>query len=43
MIIDIAENIGAFLPQLDELVAGGLIVLDDVRLHRYVGHRGAVT
>ena len=41
--IDIAENIGAFLPQLDALVTGGLIVLDDVRLHRYVGRRGAVT
>jgi PII-like signaling protein len=38
VIIDTAENIAAFLPQLDELVTGGLIVLDDVRVHRYVGH-----
>ena len=39
MIIDTAENIAAFLPQLDELVTGGLIVLEDVDVHRYVARR----
>ena len=41
MIIDTAERIGAFLPQLDELVTGGLIILDDVQVHRYLGRRGS--
>ena len=40
VIIDTAEKIGAFLPQLDELVTGGLIVLEDVHVHRYLGRRG---
>ena len=39
VIIDTAERIAAFLPQLDELVTGGLIVLDDVHVHRYLGRR----
>ena len=39
VIIDTSENIAAFLPQLDELVTGGLIVMDDVHVHRYVGRR----
>ena len=39
VIIDTAENIAAFLPQLDELVTGGLIVLDDVHVHRDIGRR----
>ena len=39
VIIDTAENIASFLPQLDELVTGGLIVVDDVHVHRYVGRR----
>ena len=37
VIIDTAEKIEAFLPQLDELVTEGLIVVDDVHVHRYVG------
>ena len=40
VIIDTAENIGAFLPQLDELVTDGAIVLDDVHVHRHPGSRG---
>ena len=41
VIIDTVERIGAFLPQLDELVTGGLIILDDVQVHRYLGRRGS--
>lgn len=37
IIIDTAERIDAFLPQLDELVSEGVVVLDDVHVHRYVG------
>lgn len=37
VIIDTAERVEAFLPQLDELVTGGLIILDEVHVHRYVG------
>lgn len=37
VIIDTVERIAAFLPQLDELVTEGLIVLDDVHVHRYLG------
>jgi uncharacterized protein len=40
IIIDTAERIGEILPQLDELVTEGVVVLDDVHVHRYVG-RGA--
>lgn len=36
VIVDTAQNIAAFLPELDELVSEGLIVLDDVHVHRYV-------
>jgi PII-like signaling protein len=37
IIVDTAERIDAFLPQLDELVTEGLIVSEDVVVHRYVG------
>jgi len=37
MIVDDAERIRAFLPQLDEIVAEGLVVLDEVEVVRYVG------
>lgn len=40
VIIDTAEKIEVFLPVLDELVTEGLIDLDDVWVHRYLG-RGA--
>ena len=39
VIVDSAERIEAFLPQLDELVTEGLVVLDDVRVVRYVGRQ----
>ncbi|HZI98546.1 MAG TPA: DUF190 domain-containing protein [Actinomycetales bacterium] len=39
VIVDAAEKVEAFLPQLDELVTEGLVVVDDVHVHRYVGRR----
>ena len=39
VIIDTAERIEEFLPQLDELVTEGIVVLDDVHVHRYVGRK----
>ena len=39
VVIDTAERIAAFLPKLDELVTGGLIVVDDVHVRRYVGRQ----
>lgn len=36
VIIDSAERIDAFVPQLDELITGGLVMLDDVDVIRYV-------
>ena len=38
VVIDSADRIDAFLPQLDELITGGLVILDDVEVIRYVGH-----
>jgi PII-like signaling protein len=38
VIVDAPERIDAFLPQLDELVTGGLVILDDVEVIRYVGN-----
>jgi PII-like signaling protein len=35
--IDAVERIDAFLPQLDELVTDGLVVVDDVEVVRHVG------
>ena len=40
VIVDDQARIRAFLPQLDELVAEGLVILDDCEVIRYVG-RGA--
>ncbi|GGK87416.1 UPF0166 protein [Sphaerisporangium melleum] len=37
IIVDAEERIRAFLPQLDELVTEGLVVLDPVEVIRYVG------
>jgi len=37
VIVDEEERIRAFLPQLDELVTGGLVMLDEVEVIRYVG------
>jgi len=38
VIVDDAARIQQFLPQLDELVAEGLVMLDDVHVVRYVGN-----
>ena len=37
VIVDSAERIDAFLPQLDELISEGLVIVDDVEIVRYVG------
>ena len=40
VIVDEAERIEEFLPELDELVTEGLVMIDDVDVVKYVG-RGA--
>jgi PII-like signaling protein len=40
VIIDAEDRIRAFLPQLDELVGEGLVVIDPVEVIRYVGRDG---
>ena len=40
VIVDQEDRVRAFLPQLDELVAEGLVIIDPVEVIRYVG-RGA--
>jgi PII-like signaling protein len=37
VIVDEEERIRAFLPQLDELVTEGTVMLDEVEVIRYVG------
>jgi PII-like signaling protein len=37
IIVDAEDKIRAFLPQLDELVTEGLVILDPVEVIRYVG------
>lgn len=37
IIVDAADRIRAFLPELEELVTEGLIILDEVQVVRYVG------
>jgi hypothetical protein len=37
VIVDTDDKIRAFLPQLDELVSEGLVILDPIEVHRYVG------
>lgn len=43
VIVDKAERIRAFLPQLDELISKGLVILDEVEVIRYVGRSSAGT
>jgi PII-like signaling protein len=38
VIIDASDRIAAFLPQLDELITGGLAIVDDVDVVRYVAN-----
>ena len=37
IIVDNAEHIDAFVPQLDELIDEGLVIVDDVEVLRYLG------
>jgi uncharacterized protein len=37
VIVDAEDRIRAFLPQLDELVTEGLVIIDPVEVIRYVG------
>jgi PII-like signaling protein len=41
VIVDTAERIEAFLPQLEELEIEGLVVVDDVHVVRYTGRERA--
>jgi PII-like signaling protein len=40
IIIDTDERIQAFLPELDELITEGLVIIDDVEVLNYVGRPG---
>ena len=37
VIVDTSARIEAFLPQLDELITEGLVIIDDVEVVKYVG------
>ena len=37
VIVDTPDKIRAFLPQLDELITEGLVILDEVSVIKYVG------
>lgn len=39
VIVDDAARIEEFLPVLDELISEGLVIVDDVTVHRYVGRQ----
>ena len=39
VIVDDADRIRAFLPQLDEIVEEGLVILDEVEVIKYIGRR----
>lgn len=41
IIVDDEDRIRAFLPELDELVSEGLVILDEVEVFRYVGRQEA--
>jgi len=40
IIVDAEDRIEQFLPQLDELITQGLVILDDVHVVHYVGNPG---
>ena len=40
IIVDAENKVRAFLPQLDELVAEGLVIIDPVEVIRYIGRAG---
>lgn len=39
IIVDAEQRVRDFLPQLDELVEEGLVILDKAEVHRYIGER----
>lgn len=39
IVVDAAEKIRAFVPELEEIVHEGLVILDEVEVVRYVGRR----
>ncbi|MGW3911706.1 DUF190 domain-containing protein [Streptomyces sp. NPDC005070] len=41
VVVDTEERVRAFLPQLDELVTEGLVLLDPCEVIRYVGRGGS--
>lgn len=41
IIVDAEDRVRAFLPQLDELVTEGLVIIDPVEVIRYVGREAA--
>ncbi|NJC68489.1 DUF190 domain-containing protein [Planosporangium thailandense] len=41
IIVDAEERVRAFLPELDELVTEGLVIIDPVEVIRYVGRAAA--
>lgn len=43
VIVDTEDRIRAFLPQLDELIEAGLVILDPVEVVRYFGRRSQET
>ncbi|MDT0610361.1 DUF190 domain-containing protein [Streptomyces lancefieldiae] len=43
VIVDTEERVRGFLPQLDELVTEGLVILDDCEVIRYVGRNATPT
>lgn len=39
VIVDDADRVRAFLPQLDEIVQEGMVMIDEVEVIKYVGRR----
>lgn len=39
VIVDTEEKIDEFLPELDDLLDEGLVIVDDVEVYRYVGRQ----
>jgi PII-like signaling protein len=37
VIVDTEDKIDGFLPELDGLIGEGLVIIDDVEVHRYAG------
>jgi len=37
IIVDTADRVDAFLPEISELITGGLIIVEDVHVHTYTG------